>query len=107
MYDDRNDLNLASDEALGISDAVIIEDEISTDNDLEIGIPIETEEPEEELTEEQKKELYVQQLKNSKIRFQSTETKGNITINKFGYDYKKKRQHKNKAQKNSRKINRK
>lgn len=94
-------------------------------------------EEQKELTDEEKRELYIQQLKASKIRFQpikhfvkKIETKTtitqpfggsyhvtktektenivtNITTNQFSADYRKKRRSKNKLARASRKANRK
>jgi len=61
---------------------------------------------ENELTDEEKREIYIQQLKESKIKYQSIKHKGKTTINQFGSDYRKKRQRKNKMAKASRKANR-
>lgn len=61
----------------------------------------------DDLTDEEKKELFIRQLKQSKIHFKNTVHKGNVTITKFGAEYRKKRQRKNKEQKASRKGNRK
>lgn len=86
-----------------------------------------------ELSDEEKKEIYIQQLKDSRIRFHPlshpTKTTGiqvvgspilpkrkreiktktiqtNLTVNQFGAEYRKKRQRKNKMAKASRKANR-
>jgi hypothetical protein len=83
-----------------------------------------------DLTDEQKKEIFIQQLKESKIKFRPTkhgvkitetsvksqfgdfrkhrtaEIQTNVTVNQFGVDYKKTRQRKNKEQRASRKANR-
>jgi thiamine phosphate synthase YjbQ (UPF0047 family) len=64
------------------------------------------EEEEKELTEEEKRELFIKALKDSKIRFKNVKHDGNITTVKFGTDYRKKRQRKNRMQKASRKANR-
>lgn len=86
---------------------------------------------EKEFTDEEKKEIYIQELKDSKIKFHPTkhatktvgtstvvsligrerkvknkETQTNIIINQFGSEYRKKRKHKNKFTKISRKSNR-
>jgi len=92
-----------------IEDAVILDEETINEEvvEEEIGVPILNPDEEVELTEEEKKALKLQYLKESKIRFKPVNTRGNVTTNKFGNDYRKKRQQKNKAQKNSRKINRK
>lgn len=60
-----------------------------------------------ELTDEQKREFLIEQLKQSKIKFRPIVHKGNVTINQFNAAYKKKRQNRNKMQKQSRKNNRK
>jgi hypothetical protein len=95
------------------------------------GLP--SEEP-KELTEEEKKALFIEQLKESKIRFhpikrgikttlttsitpivgnyrkirkeKSTTILTNVTTNQFGADYKKKRKNKNRMARASRKANR-
>jgi len=83
-----------------------------------------------DLTDEQKREIFIEQLKQSKIRFRPTkhgvkitetsvksqfgdfrkhrtaEIQTNVTVNQFGADYKKTRQRKNKEQRASRKANR-
>ena len=82
----------------------------------------------EDLTDEQKREIFIEQLKESKIHFRplknavkttviqstnslgwktkikSRETLTNVTVNQFGAEYKAKRQRKNKAQRKSRKL---
>jgi hypothetical protein len=64
--------------------------------------------PEEkkELTEEEKRELYINQLKEARVRFHPIKHKGNITTNQFPISYKKERRRKNKIQRQSRKGNR-
>jgi len=59
-----------------------------------------------EPTEEEKKELYIQQLKDAQISFKSLIHNGKTTINKFGSTYKKVRKSKNRQQRQSRKANR-
>ena len=101
--------------------------------------PVTNEVETRELTDDEKKELFVQQLKQSRRTFNPTshptkvvgttkqehpilkdkdgnpairrvtkdrEVQTNVTLNKFGAAYKKKRQTKNKLQKKSRKANR-
>lgn len=86
-----------------------------------------------ELTDEEKKAIFIEQLKQSKIKFhplrygvkttvtestektilgrkrmvKTSEIQTNVTVNQFGADYRKKRQRKNKMAKASRKANRK
>jgi hypothetical protein len=60
----------------------------------------------EDLTDEQKKEIFIEQLKESKIHFRNVVHDGNKTTSKFGADYRKKRQNKNKAQRKARKVSR-
>jgi len=94
---------------------------------------ISNEEENLELTDEQKHELYIQQLKYSKIKFRPIKrgktsveptitefdiagrkklsrrervTVSNVTINPYGSAYKKERSRRNKEQKASRKANR-
>jgi hypothetical protein len=62
---------------------------------------------EKELTEEEKRELYIKQLKDSKIKFRNVTQKGNKTSVKFNAAYKKERKRKNKQQRKSRKKNKK
>jgi hypothetical protein len=64
-------------------------------------------EDEKELTEEEKRELIIRQLKNKTKTFHPIKYRGKTTINQFGESYKKKRQKKNKQAKASRKANRK
>jgi hypothetical protein len=65
------------------------------------------EEQVKELSDEEKHELFVKQLKESKIKFRPIKQVGNKTINKYGTAFKKKRKVKNKLAKKSRKANRK
>jgi hypothetical protein len=58
----------------------------------------------EDLTDEQKREIFIEQLKESKIHFRNVVHDGNKTTSKFGADYRKKRQNKNKAQRKARKL---
>jgi hypothetical protein len=61
-----------------------------------------------ELTEEEKREEFIKQLKESKIRnpFRPIKHDGNITTNQFNTNYKRKRRVKNKQQKKSRRLSR-
>lgn len=59
-----------------------------------------------ELTDDEKKELYVKQLKESRKVFKPIKHDGNVTTNQFGTNYRKKRQRRNKLTKASRKANR-
>jgi len=59
-----------------------------------------------ELTDDEKKEIYVLELKKSKQKFQSVRHNGNKTTNQFDSNYKKKRKNRNKQTKASRKANR-
>ena len=58
------------------------------------------------LPEEEKKELYINQLKETRVRFHQIKHKGNLTTNQFDISYKKERKRKNKIQRQSRKANR-
>jgi hypothetical protein len=60
-----------------------------------------------ELTYDEKHQIVVKELQDSKIKFRNTVHVGNKTITKFSTDYRKKRQRKNKMAKASRKANRK
>lgn len=59
-----------------------------------------------ELTDDEKREILVKEVQDTKLRFKNTVHKGNKTITKFGADYRKKRQRRNKMAKASRKANR-
>jgi hypothetical protein len=58
----------------------------------------------EDLTDEQKREIFIEQLKESKIHFRNVTHDGNVTTSKFGAGYRKTRQNKNKAQRRARKL---
>lgn len=60
----------------------------------------------EELTDEEKHELFVKQLKEANKTFRPLKHIGNKTINKFDRSYKNKRNKKNRMTKKSRKANR-
>jgi hypothetical protein len=60
-----------------------------------------------ELTDEEKHELLIKSLKESRIRFKPIKHVGNITTNQFGSAYKKDRRRKNNQQRKSRRANRK
>lgn len=60
-----------------------------------------------ELSEEEERELYIEQLKKMHIRFNPIKHVGNKTINPYGVQYKQKRKKRNKVAKASRKTNRK
>lgn len=59
-----------------------------------------------ELTDEEKKEIYLLELKRSKQVFQPIKHDGNRTTNQFGSNYKQKRKRKNSLSKKSRRANR-
>jgi len=59
-----------------------------------------------ELTDEEKKEILIQQLKESRMRFNPIKHNGNVTTNQFGAAYRKKRQMRNKLAKKARQKNR-
>ena len=64
--------------------------------------------PEEvELTDEEKKKIFIEQLKKARMKFNPIKQKGNVTTNQFGTTFKKKRAQKNKQAKASRRANRK
>lgn len=86
-------------EFINSNEDVVINEELNDDG-------IETIES-QELTEEEKRELYIKELKESKIRFKPIKHIGNVTINQFGKKYKKERARKNRAVKKSRRANRK
>ena len=79
-------------------------DSFSSSHDFEV---IPDAEQQLELTEEQKREFLIEQLKQSKIKFRPIVHRGKVTTNQFDAAYKKKRQNRNKMQKQSRKNNRK
>jgi len=57
-----------------------------------------------EMTDEEKREIFIAQLKESKVNFRNVVHSGKVTTSKFGAAYRKKRQNKNKAQRKSRKV---
>lgn len=59
-----------------------------------------------ELTEEEKHEIFIRALKESKIKFRSVKHNGNVTTNQFGVTHRKERKRKNRQQNKSRKANR-
>lgn len=63
-------------------------------------------EEEVELTEEEKKEIYIKQLKASVIKYHPITHKGNITTNSFGKTKKKHRQKRNAMQRKANQRNR-
>ena len=65
------------------------------------------EELDRELTEEEKKEIYIEQLKASIMHHKPIKHRGNITVNRFGKADKKHRQKRNKMRKAANKCNRK
>lgn len=65
------------------------------------------EEEEVELTDEEKRELYIQQLKDARKSFFPIKHHGNKTTNQFGMKYKQNRKRKNQLTKASRRTNRK
>jgi hypothetical protein len=106
MQEKTNDIEFTS-ESIELPNVKEVEqttlsEEISSEDETLI-----TEEEPKELTEEEKHELFIKQLKESKIRFKPIKQDGNITTNQFPTSYKKKRQKKNKAQKASRRNSRK
>ena len=58
------------------------------------------------LTDEEKKEIFVLELKRARIKFRNTTHDGNVTKTQFGSNYKQKRKKKNTLRKKSRKANR-
>lgn len=56
---------------------------------------------------DKQREVYIDQLKKMRMRFNPIKHLGNKTINSFGADYKQKRKKKNKQARASRKANRK
>lgn len=80
---------------------------VETEETTETSEQTENNNEDRELTEEEKKELYIKQLKESRIRFKNEPVHmGKVTVNKFGKNFKKKRATKNKLTKKSRKANR-
>jgi len=60
-----------------------------------------------ELTDEEKRELLIKEIKASKFKFKPIKQDGNITTNKYGTKFKKERKRKNVQARKSRKANRK
>ena len=84
------------------------DEKIDSTNELEVEEKImESVEEKGELTDEEKREIYIQHLKDSRKVFNPIKHIGNKTINPYGVAYKKKRQNKNKMAKNSRRMNQK
>ncbi|MFW6247333.1 MAG: hypothetical protein ACOC22_04150 [bacterium] len=75
------------------------------DEELEDGINADSVEG-QELSEEEQRQLYIEQLKKMKMRFNPIKHVGNKTINPYGTEYKQKRKQKNKQAKAARKTNR-
>ena len=91
-----------------LNETILTEEEINSA--MELGDGIASEEPieEKELTDEEKKAIFIQNLKNfhkNNHNFRPIKQVGKYTTNQFGIDYKKKRQKKNKIQRKSRKLN--
>jgi len=75
------------------------------DEVLEDGVNAENEEG-QEMTEEEQRQLYIEQLKKMHMRFNPIKHVGNKTIHQFGVEYKQKRKQKNRQAKAARKTNR-
>jgi len=60
-----------------------------------------------ELTDEEKREIYIKELKASKMRFKPVKHVGNVTVNNYGTKFKKERKRKNVQARKARKTNRK
>ena len=58
------------------------------------------------LTDDEKREVYIHELKQSRKSFNPIRHNGNVTTNKYGSNYKQKRKKKNKQAKKSRRANR-
>ena len=67
----------------------------------------EKQDEEKELTDEEKQDVLIEQLKRARQRFTPIKNTGKITTNQFGSAYKENRRRKNKVQRKSRSINRK
>lgn len=61
----------------------------------------------QEMSEEEQRQFFIEQLKKMKMRFNPVKQKGNVTINPYGTEYKQKRKKKNRQVKASRRTNRK
>ena len=61
---------------------------------------------EKELTDEEKKELYIKQLKDARKSFYPIKQDGNVTTNQFGTKFKQHRKRKHSLTKSSRRANR-
>lgn len=82
----------------------LMEEEVTLENSEDT--PLE-EKSWDNLTDEEKHEIYIKKLKESKIKYRPIVHKGNVTINKFGAKKRQERKRKNRATKESRKANRK
>lgn len=75
------------------------------EEELQDGINAENEDG-QEMSEEEQRQLYIEQLKKMRMRFNPIKHVGNKTINPYGTEYKQKRKMKNKQAKASRQRNR-
>jgi len=82
-------------------------DTVVTDAIEELNDAVEAIDEVEELTEKEKKEIYIEQLKASVYRHHPIKHKGNTTTNRFGASAKKNRQKRNKLRKKANQRNRK
>jgi hypothetical protein len=78
----------------------------TTDEELQEGINTENEEG-QEMSEEEQKQFFIEQLKKMRMRFNPVKNVGNKTINPYGAEFKQKRKKRNKQARASRKTNRK
>ena len=89
----------------GVSDEELIETINSEVEELQDGLNDDTEEG-QEMSEEEQRQLYIEQLKKMRMRFNPIKHVGNKTINPYGTEYKQKRKQKNRQAKAARKTNR-
>ena len=75
------------------------------EDELRDGINADNEEG-QEMSEEEQRQLYIEQLKKMRMRFNPIKHVGNKTINPYGTEYKQKRKQKNRQAKAARKTNR-
>jgi hypothetical protein len=90
----------------GVTDEELIKTTDSDVEELQEGLNVNTEEG-QEMSEEEQRQFYIEQLKKMHIRFNPIKHIGNKTINPYGTAYKQKRKQKNKQAKAARKANRK
>lgn len=105
--DDLNKYLMQENEKLNVDELdIALKESNANEEELQDGVNAENEEG-QEMTEEEQRQHYIEELKKMRMRFNPIKTVGNKTINSFGVKYKQKRKQKNKQARASRKANRK